>query len=351
MMHKNVTPHQIAIYSTLFICSILLAGLLLGNILFSFEFTADQLLVLLILNGLSVYFISIFFLKTYIYRKIKLIYKTIHQTKIDSKAKPQRVDINSDILAEVETEVEKWASSKKQEIEELLALEEYRRNFIGDISHELKTPIFNIQGYILSLLDGGIDDPEVKIPFLKKAASNAERLQVIVEDLDAIAKIESGKWMLDMQPFDIKELVEEVFEELDIKARRKNIRLTFKEGADKSFMVVADMENIRQVVSNLVVNSIKYGKEGGVTKVSFYDMGHNILIEVGDNGLGISKENLPRVFDRFFRADKSRSRIQGGSGLGLSIAKHIIEAHQQTINVRSTEGLGSTFGFTLKKAK
>lgn len=350
-MNKNATPRQIAIFSSLFIAAVMLVGMVSGNLLAGFHFSSWELLYVLILNTLAVYFISLFFLKNYIYRKIKVIYKTIHQTKVESKTKPQKVDINSDILSEVENEVEKWATSKKKEIDDLLALEEYRRNFIGDISHELKTPIFNIQGYILSLLDGGIDDPEVKIPFLKKAAANAERLQVIVEDLDAIAKIESGKWILDLQPFDIKELVEEVFEELDIKARRKNIHLAFKEGADKSFMVIGDLENIRQVLSNLVVNSIKYGKEGGVTKVSFYDMGNNVLIEVGDNGLGISKENLPRVFDRFFRADKSRSRIQGGSGLGLSIAKHIIEAHQQTINVRSTEGLGSTFGFTLKKAK
>jgi two-component system phosphate regulon sensor histidine kinase PhoR len=350
-MHKNATPQQIAIYSTLFISGITLAALMVANFLSDFDLNIYELLFLLVVNALSIYFIFIYFLKNYIYRKIKLIYKTIHRFKVESKAKVSNVNIYSDIIGEVEKEVQDWANSSQKEIEDLRALEAYRRNFIGDISHELKTPLFNIQGYILSLLEGGINDPEVNYSFLKKAASNAERLQTIVEDLDAISKLESGEWLLDMQTFDIKELAEEVFEDLDIKARRKKIRLSFKEGADKSFFVRADLENIRQVLSNLIVNSIKYGKEGGVTKVSFYDMDHHILIEVADNGMGIAEENLPRVFDRFFRADKSRSRIQGGSGLGLSIVKHIIEAHKQTINVRSTEGYGSTFGFTLEKGR
>lgn len=349
-MHKNATPQQIALYSTFIILGIVLVVLLFANLLPYFSFSLPEAILLLAITGPSIYFIFIYALKKYIYRKIKLIYKSIHRFKVESKVKINSIDIYSDIIGEVEKEVADWASSNRKEIEELRALEAYRRNFIGDISHELKTPLFNIQGYILSLLEGGINDPEVNVSFLRKAASNTERLQTIVEDLDAISKLESGEWLLDMQIFDIKELTEEVFEDLDIKARRKHIRLTFKEGADKPFFVRADMENIRQVLSNLIVNSIKYGKEGGITKVSFYDMDNHILVEVADNGMGIAKENLPRVFDRFFRAEKSRSRIQGGSGLGLSIVKHIIEAHKQTINVRSTEGYGSTFGFTLEKA-
>ncbi|MCB0578851.1 MAG: sensor histidine kinase, partial [Phaeodactylibacter sp.] len=220
----------------------------------------------------------------------------------------------------------------------------------GDISHELKTPIFNIQGYLHTLLDGAIHDEEVNVKFIRKAAKNLERLHTIVEDLEAISRLESGELILEMQAFDIRKLTEEVFEDLEIKAAQRRIVLEFKEGAAQNFRVLADRESIRQVLTNLVSNSIKYGKDNGRTRIGFYDMDKNILIEVADNGLGIPKQHINHVFDRFYRVDKSRSRAQGGSGLGLSIVKHIIEAHKQTINVRSTPDLGSTFGFTLQKA-
>ena len=238
---------------------------------------------------------------------------------------------------------------KMHEIETLRQLETYRRHFIGDVSHELKTPIFNIQGYLHTLLDGALEDPNVNTTFLKKAAKNLERLHIIVEDLEAISRLESGELMLEIQSFDIHALAAEVFEDLEFKAKQRNITLEFKDGASQGFKVQADRESIRQVLTNLVSNSIKYGEENGRTRIGFYDMDGNILIEVADNGLGIPKKHLNHVFDRFYRVDKSRSRERGGSGLGLSIVKHIIEAHKQTINVRSTPGLGSTFGFTLKK--
>jgi two-component system phosphate regulon sensor histidine kinase PhoR len=253
-------------------------------------------------------------------------------------------------MEDVEREVNEWAQRQEDEIEKYKSWAEYRRKFVGDISHELKTPIFNIQGYLHSLLDGGLEDTSVNMSFLQKAIKNVERLHTIVEDLSAISRLESGELILEMQVFDIKALAEEVMEDLEFKAQNRNISLELKDGASQSFRVRADRESIRQVFTNLLHNSIKYGKPGGRTKVGFYDMDKYILVEVADNGIGIAAKHLPHVFDRFYRADKSRSRAQGGSGLGLSIVKHIVEAHKQTINVRSTQELGSTFGFTLEKA-
>ena len=195
-----------------------------------------------------------------------------------------------------------------------------------------------------------LHDENINVKYLKRSAKNVERLITIVDDLETISRLESGQLVLDLQKFDIKELVSEVFETHEFLARKRNIALIFKEGANQSFMVKADREYIRQVLDNLVVNSLKYGKDNGLTKVSFYDMEKFILVEISDNGLGMEEKHLKHVFDRFYRVDKSRSREVGGSGLGLSIVKHIIEAHNQTINVRSSPGLGSTFGFTLEKA-
>jgi two-component system phosphate regulon sensor histidine kinase PhoR len=296
------------------------------------------------------YIINIYYLKKYIYRKIKVIYKTIHKHKVSPEEKNKNIDVRINIIDEVEKQVSEWAERQKEEIDKYKAWADYRRHFVGDISHELKTPIFNIQGYIHTLLDGAMNDEKVNKRFLHKAAKNLERLHTIVEDLDAITRLESGELMLEIQSFDIYTLAEEVFDDLEIKAVNRNISLEFKNGAPKTFRVQADRESIRQVLTNLVSNSIKYGKKGGRTRIGFYDMDKNILVEVADNGIGIPKSHLNHVFDRFYRVDKSRSREMGGSGLGLSIVKHIIEAHQQSINVRSTPNLGSTFGFTLKKA-
>ena len=195
-----------------------------------------------------------------------------------------------------------------------------------------------------------MEDEEIAVPFLKKAAKNLERLQVIVDDLSAISRLETGDLILDTEVFNIRDLAGEVFEDLEMRSEEAGVALQFKDGANQAFNVEADRENIRQVLTNLIANSINYGKNGGLTKIGFYDMDSYILIEVADNGIGVSEKHLPHLFDRFYRVDKSRSRDRGGSGLGLAIVKHIIEAHQQTISVRSTQGLGSTFGFTLKKA-
>lgn len=349
-MVKNPTPRQVSVL-TAFLISVITFGIFF--LLFwvgqgyhkYWAWVAFPLLVFA-----AAYFIGSYYLKNYIYRKIKVIYKTIHRHKRAPEERSARFELAPTIFEDVEREVELWADDQEKEIDKYKTWAEYRRKFVGDISHELKTPIFSIQGYLHSLIDGGLYDEAVNMAFLQKAAKNVERLYTIVEDLSAIARLESGGLVLEMQVFDIKELAAEVFEDLHMRAAEKNIKLEFKEGAGYNFKVKADRENIRQVLTNLIHNSIKYGNPNGKTKLGFYDMDKNLLVEVADNGIGIPKQHLNHVFDRFYRVDKSRSREQGGSGLGLSIVKHIVEAHKQTINVRSTPNLGSTFGFTLEKA-
>lgn len=296
-------------------------------------------------------FVANFYLiRYYIFRRIKLIYKVIHHHKLPADFKADKIDMSKNILQNIEQEVDEWAEQHDREFEELERLAIYRRQFIGDVSHELKTPIFNIQGFVHTLLDGAIHDPAVNIQYLNRAAKNVDRLQSIVEDLETINKLEAGQMVLDLQEFDLHDLTDEVFADLEMRAKERNVRLAYKEGAHQHYRVRADKESIRQVLINLVHNSIKYGRQDGLTKVSFYDMENFVLLEISDNGIGIKTEHLSHVFDRFYRVDKSRSRDAGGTGLGLAIVKHIIEAHKQTINARSNVGQGSTFGFTLEKA-
>ena len=348
---KNPTPQQIAIFAALLITLVL--ALLIGLLALVSSSGFSLLSVFVLLGGgfIASYLLITYFLKNYIYRKIKLIYKSIRSTKVSSVDKAEDIDLRKDMIDEVEREVEEWAQIQNKEIESLKAMETYRRNFLGNISHELKTPIFNIQGYIHTLLEGGLYDETINKSFLTKAANNVERLQTIVQDLEEISRLESGEQKLNIQKFTIRDLSLEVIEDLEMLAAESNITLKLKSGAEENFTVNADREKIRQVLMNLVTNSIKYGKENGKTQIGFYDLDTYILIEVADDGIGIEKEQIGRVFERFYRTDKSRSRQGGGSGLGLSIVKHIIEAHQQTINLRSTKDLGSTFGFTLEKAK
>jgi two-component system phosphate regulon sensor histidine kinase PhoR len=349
-MLKNPNPQQIAIFSSLVIAVVSTA--IFGTAI-SIAPPTQPLLLLLglpVLIFITSYFVIIQFLKNYIYRKIKLIYKSIHQQKVAAEDQKMIINVQENIIDKVEKEVEEWAQNQEKEIAKYRSWSEYRRKYIGDISHELKTPIFNIQGYLHTLIEGGIDDKKINKIYLKKAAKNVERLETIIEDLSAISRFESEEMILDFEEFDIKTLTVEVFEDLEFKAVEKNISLGFKEGNALSTKVIADQENIRQVLINLIANSIKYSDEGGKTLVSFYDMDKRLLVEVSDTGIGIPSNHIPFLFDRFYRVDKSRSRNQGGSGLGLAIVKHIIEAHKQSINIRSTQGIGSTFGFTLDKA-
>ena len=253
-------------------------------------------------------------------------------------------------LIEVNDEVIEWAEKQENEMDYLVRLEQYRKNFLGNISHELKTPLFAIQGYLITLIEGGLYDENINMKYLKRAVYNSDRLQKIVEDLEIINQFESGNIVLNLENFDIRELSEEVIEDLSFQADAREVELSLKDGAKSKFKVHADREKVRQVLNNLVTNSIKYGIKGGKVRIGFYDLDESVLIEVGDNGVGIAEEHLNHLFDRFYRVDSSRNRKAGGSGLGLSIVKHILEAHNQTISVRSTEGEGSTFGFTLSKA-
>jgi len=299
---------------------------------------------------LFVYFVFRFTLERFIYQKIKLVYKTISRFKRSPGSEKHKPEIGSDTIENVHKEVLRWGEDHRKEIAELEQMAGYRREFLGNISHELKTPIFNIQGYVLTLLDGGLEDPSINREYLERTEKSINRLITIVDDLENISNLESGSVKLNMMSFDIVALAREVADFMEMKALNQGNTIYFSESYDKPIMVKADQDRIRQVFVNLIDNSIKYGNnEGGKTKISFFDMDENILIEVTDNGPGIDQRDLQRIFERFYRTDKSRSREQGGSGLGLSIVKHIINAHGQSIDVRSGIGIGTTFAFTLAK--
>jgi two-component system phosphate regulon sensor histidine kinase PhoR len=304
-------------------------------------------LIVVAVSAVASFIVFYLLLTRFIYRKIKLIYKTIHSQKIHKYSLPPKNRLNDDPIGEVQEEVINWAKDNMAEIEQLKKQENFRREFLGNVSHELKTPIFNIQGYLHTLLDGAMQDAVVNEKFIAKASKNADRLAELVEDLTIISHLESGELKLKLERFDIHALTKEVFESLELKARMRKISLGFKEDCNKPFMVKADRARIHQVLTNLIVNAIKYGRERGSVQAGFYDMDKLLLIEISDDGEGIEDRHLPRLFERFYRIDRSRSREAGGSGLGLAIVKHIIEAHGQVINVRSDVGVGTTFGFTL----
>ena len=287
----------------------------------------------------------------HIHTRISNIYKLIRNLKLGKDMKVVLAEhASEDPILNTEKEVRDWAIQKSSEIDQLKAQEKFRREFLSNISHEFKTPLFAIQGYIETLKDGVIEeDIEMANNFLDKASRNIDRLTFLLTDLDQISKLETGQISIHLEKFDIVELIFETVDHLIDKANKQNIEIVVELKNNSPIYVKADRQRIQQVVVNLIDNSIKYGKDGGKTKINLYPLLDQILVEVTDNGLGIEEKNLPRVFERFFRTDKSRSRDIGGSGLGLSIVKHIIEAHQQTVHARSTEGIGTTFGFTLAK--
>ncbi len=284
-------------------------------------------------------------IENFIYKKIRILYKNIHNLK----SPKHKIVANSDWLETAEKEVAEWAEDQKKEMESLKKLETYRREFLGNVSHELKTPIFNIQGYVLTLLDGGLKDESINLEYLQRAEKSIDRMITIINNLDEISRLESDALMPNYERFDIMSLCNDLIEFFEIKAAEKNIQIFINQNTLTPFHVFADKELIRQVLSNLIENSVKYGNENGRTKISLYDMDEQVLIEVSDTGIGIAQEDIPRIFERFYRSGHGRTISNSGSGLGLAIVKHIIEAHHQTINVRSTVGTGTTFGFTLKK--
>lgn len=343
---RQLSPRTLTILVSLTLA--LAVGLI--DLFFGISVMRSVILFFTVFSGAAL--LMYYVVDVYLRNRVKLVYKTIHQFKLSKGLKESIGDrVADDPLSEMETQVETWVTDKSKEIEDLKKMEQFRKEFLANLSHELKTPIFNIQGYVHTLLDGAMDEPEVLKQFLERTVKSIDRLNNLVEDLDEISKIERGEVSMMKETFDIAQLVKEVLESMELKAEHKDISLGIRKGFDRSFFVYADKEKIRQVITNLLDNSIKYGNENGETLASFYDMDDNILIEITDNGIGISEEHLPRLFERFYRIDKHRSREQGGTGLGLAIVKHIIEAHRQTINVRSSVGVGTTFAFTLEKAK
>lgn len=330
----------------------LVVALTLALVNYYFQKNLSDMLITFGITLVICFIVFYYLIERYVYSKIKLIYKLIHNLKLGKDLKDALGEyVSNDPINDVETEVKEWARVKKTEIEALKQQEQFRREFLGNISHELKTPLFAIQGYIETILEDGFDDPEQVIHFLKKAEKNIERLSYLIKDIDIISKLESGEVPINFEKFDLALLIREVAEQMERKAQQHHIKLIFKEKYDVATWVNADRDKICQVLVNLIDNSIKYGKPNGSTAIKLFELHDQILVEVTDDGVGIEERNLPRLFERFFRTDKSRSRQIGGSGLGLAIVKHILEAHQQTITVRSTEGLGSTFAFTLEKAK
>ncbi len=306
--------------------------------------------IVLFVFSLSVFsfFVLQYRVENFIYKGVKKIYDDVSLLdNTDFRNQPITTD-----MATLTSEVQKFARDKKMEIESLKVREEYRREFLGNVSHELKTPLFTVQGYLLTLLDGAMDDKNIRKKYLQRAEKGVERLVYIVNDLDMITKLELDTLGIETSEFNIVDVIQNVLDLLEMRASKKNILLTFDMKYVRPIKVVADLEKIQQVVTNLVENSIKYGKENGTTEVSIEDFVNNkVIIKVIDNGEGVEKQHIPRLFERFYRVDKSGARSEGGSGLGLAIVKHIIERHNEKINVESKFGKGSEFSFTLEKAK
>ena len=323
---------------------------LLMSVFFCYQYNFKWYYLLIL--AISIYGFSFaiiqFRVERFIYNHVKKIYDDLTLLESTSlRNKPITTDMKT-----LTHEIDKYARDKKIEIETLQVREEYRKEFIGNVSHELKTPLFTVQGYILTLLDGAMDNKELREKYLERASKGIERFGYIIKDLDMITKLEVGDLSLNIEVFDIVELVENVFDMLEMKASVKNITLTFDMDYPDPILVRADKERIQQVLENLIVNSIKYGRDKGTTEISIENLIKNkAIIRITDNGEGIEESNLPRLFERFYRVDKSGSRKEGGSGLGLSIVKHIIEAHNEKIYVESEYNVGSEFSFTLEKVE
>jgi two-component system phosphate regulon sensor histidine kinase PhoR len=344
---KNISPRQLSFFTALGLA--IPVGLLVFFIEKKWQPSAISFIIILAGGYLLIKFV----LERFIYRKIKLIYKFIYQTKATKREETYyKYILPQKSIDEVREDVEAWAEANKQEIELLRKNEQFRKEFLQNLSHELKTPVFAIQGYVDTLLHGALENPEVNKKFLEKTAINVGRLTNLLNDLDQISKLERGELSVFKQNFIIQDLVKDVFESISIMAEQRNIRCSIKKGCESPLTVFADKEKIRQVLLNLVENSIKYGKMNGSITASMYNIDDkHILVEISDDGIGIPERHLHRIFERFYRTEEGRSLDLTGSGLGLAICKHIIEAHGQTIHVRSTEDVGTTIGFTLERRR
>jgi two-component system phosphate regulon sensor histidine kinase PhoR len=340
---KNLSPKQLSAFTALMLSIPISLGI--------WFLRPDWMIALvsLVVTFAGSYLLIRTVLESFIYRKIKLIYKFIYQTKANKREETYyKYILPQKGIDEVRADVEKWAEQRSAEIEVLKSNEAYRKEFLQNLAHEFKTPIFAIQGYVDTLLEGAMESPELSKRFLENTARNVDRMVNLVKDLDEISRLESGEQPLYKENFVIQDLIREVCEALFIKINAKQIKWSFKKGCEYPITVFADKEKIRQVITNLVSNAVKYGKQDGQIIASIYQTdGEHVLIELSDDGMGIAEEHLPRIFERFYRTDRGRSRDKGGTGLGLAICKHIIEAHGETIHVRSKLDVGTTVGFTL----
>jgi len=344
---RNLKPFQLILLGSGGLAVVVAALLLLVAQVTDLDYSI--ILWLPITIGAISFVIFFVLVRQFITGRIKDLYRAIRKGKYTT-SKHLDLDLRKDIISNVEQETKQWTDERIAEISQLKEQEEFRREFLGNLAHELKTPVFSIQGYILTLLEGGLEDESINRQFLMRASKATDRMTDILEDLDQIAKMEVNELHLETANFDIVELAQDTFDDLEMKAKKAEIKLKFA-SEYTPIMVHGDRSRIGQIFVNLISNSISYGKEGGTTTVSFGNVDGKTSIRVSDDGLGISEEHLPRLFERFYRVEKSRNRHMGGSGLGLAIVKHIIEAHNQTITVDSTSGLGSEFTFTLDKAK
>ena len=344
---KNLSPRKVSFYTAL--------GLAIPISLIDFiiEHNWKPVLASFLIILIGGYLLFSFVLERFIYRKIKVIYKFIYQTKATRRQETYyKYILPKKSLDEVAVDVENWAQENKQKVATLQANEEFRREFLQNLSHEFKTPVFAIQSYVETLLSGDLIDPVIGKKFLEKTATNVERLTTLLQDLDEISSLERGEITIVKRNFIIQDLLKDTFESISIKAEHKHIHFSIKKGCEAPIVVNADKEKIRQVLLNLLENAIKYGKTNGSIKAGIYKTDDKrILVEISDDGVGIEEKSLPRIFERFFRTPTGRSMDVTGSGLGLAICKHIIEAHKQTIHIRSTENVGTTIGFTLDAKK
>ncbi len=344
---KLKKTYSFALISALYIAVLVIIVDALSYFLYK-EFGVWILLFAVLSLLILSFFIIQYRVEYFIYRRVRKIYDDVSLLETeDLKRKSVTTDMET-----LSKSVQKFAEGKRIEIQNLTERDSFRRDFLGNVAHELKTPLFTVQGYLLTLIEGASEDKEILEKYLGRANKGVERLVAVVKDLDMIAKLETKGLKINFQPFNILELIQNVFDLFEMRAKKKNISLVFDRVYEFPIYVIGDVEKIEQVLINLVVNSIKYGKIGGVTKVGVEEYNQNkFIIKISDDGEGIKQEHLSRLFERFYRVDQSRSRDQGGSGLGLAIVKHIIEAHNETILVKSTFKEGSEFSFSLEKAK
>lgn len=340
---KNLSPKQLAALTALLLSSLIAISV--------FVWFPDWkvLLAYFLACFVAIYFILDQILDHFVYRKIKLIYKLISQTKASKREEAyQKYILPKKGIDEVREDVEEWAEQKFEEIKKLQSNEEFRKEFLQNLSHEIKTPIFSIQGYLEILGDGAIENTSSALKYINKSQANVQRLVQLVNDIDIITNLEINKEPLLKHQFIIQDTIRDVVNNLSLKLEQKNVQFSFKKGCENPIQVFADKNKIYQVLSNIITNALKYGKQDGEIIASVYLLeDKKVLIEISDNGAGISEEHIPRLFERFYRTDDARSREVGGTGLGLAICKHIIEAHGESIQVRSKINVGTTVGFTL----